>query len=153
MEDTMQFAALANAFNSKTNKILIGSVIGLLALIVVVFLIVKFKSKFKDMITNTKLVNNLETEIKTDDITLTQAQFNSYASALYSAMKGWGTDEEKIYNVFRQMNTRSDVLQLIKVFGVKDGDTLTEWLNDDLSASEIEKINTILATNDINYSF
>lgn len=153
MEDTMQFAALANAFNNKTNKILIGSVIGLLALIVVVFLIVKFKSKFKDMVTNTKLVNNLETEIKTDDITLTQAQFNSYASALYSAMKGWGTDEEKIYNVFRQMNTRSDVLQLIKVFGVKDGDTLTEWLNDDLSASEIEKINNILATNDINYSF
>ena len=153
MEDSMQFAALANAFNSKTNKILIGSVIGLLALIVVVFLIVKFKSKFKDMVTNTKLVNSLETEIKTDDITLTQAQFNSYASALYSAMKGAGTDEEKIYNVFRQMQTRSDVLQLIKVFGVKDGDTLSEWLNDDLSASEIEKINTILASNDINYSF
>lgn len=153
MEEQMNFTLLANAFNSKTNKILIGSVLGVLALIVVVFLIVKFKSKFKDMITNTKLVNNLETEIKKDDITLTQAQFNSYASALYSAMKGWGTDEEKIYNVFRQMNTRSDVLQLIKVFGVKDGDTLTEWLNDDLSASEIEKINTILATNDINYSF
>ena len=51
------------------------------------------------------------------------------------------------------MQSRSDVLQLIKVFGVKDGETLTEWINYDLSASEIDKNNTILATNDINYSF
>ena len=153
MEEQLTFAAMANAFNSKTNKIVIGGLLGLLALVVIVLLFIKYRSKFKDLITNAKLVNSLETEIKTDDITFTQTQFNAFASALYAAMDGAGTDEQKIYNVFRQMQSRSDVLQLIKVFGVKDGETLTEWINDDLSASEIEKINTILATNDINYSF
>lgn len=153
MEEQLTFVAMANAFNSKTNKIVIGGLLGLLALVVIVLLFIKYRSKFKDLITNAKLVNSLETEIKTDDITFTQTQFNAFASTLYAAMDGAGTDEEKIYNVFRQMQSRSDVLQLIKVFGVKDGETLTEWINYDLSASEIDKINTILATNDINYSF
>ena len=136
---------------SKTVKIVAISAIVLVVVAIVILLVVKYKDKLTDTLKNRELAESLNEEINQDDITLTQMQLNTFASSLYAAMDGAGTDEDKIYNVFRAMGTRSDVLQLIKTFGVKDGETLTEWLYGDLSSKEIDKINSILANNNINY--
>lgn len=138
---------------SKTIKVVAISVVVLVIVAIIILIIVKYKGKLTDTIKNRELAESLDEEINQDDITLTQTQLNTFASSLYAAMDGLGTDEDKIYNVFRAMGTRSDVLQLIKTFGVKDGETLTEWLNGDLSSKEIDKINSILANNNINYQF
>ncbi len=138
---------------SKTVKVVAISVVVLVIVAIIILIIVKYKGKLTDTIKNRELAESLDEEINQDDITLTQTQLNTFASSLYAAMDGLGTDEDKIYNVFRAMGTRSDVLQLIKTFGVKDGETLTEWLNGDLSSKEIDKINSILANNNINYQF
>jgi hypothetical protein len=69
-------------------------------------------------------------------------------------MKGPGTDEDKVAEVFKQMNSRSDVLMLKKEYGVIDGETLDEWIDDDFSASGKEEyINKILRTKSIQYVF
>jgi hypothetical protein len=138
---------------SKTVKVVAISVLVLVIVAIIILIVVKYKGKLTDTIKNRELAESLDEEINQDDITLTQTQLNTFASSLYAAMDGVGTDEDKIYNVFRAMGTRSDVLQLIKTFGVKDGETLTEWLNGDLSSKEIDKINSILANNNINYQF
>ena len=137
-------------------KVIMISVIAAIVIAVAIFLIVKLKGGVKSIVNddkNNKLIDEINKEQNTDDITLTQLQFNAYASSLKKALQGLGTDEKKIYNVFQQMNTRSDVLQLIKTFGVVDGENLNEWLNDDLNAKEIDKINQILAEKGINYKF
>lgn len=137
-------------------KVITISVIAAIVIAIAIFLIVKLKGGVKSIVNddkNNKLIDEINKEQNTDDITLTQLQFNAYASSLKKALQGLGTDEKKIYNVFQQMNTRSDVLQLIKTFGVVDGENLNEWLNDDLNAKEIDKINQILAEKGINYKF
>lgn len=138
---------------AKLVKIISISAVILVVVAIILLIVLKYKGKLSDTIKNRALAESLDEEINQDDITLTQMQLNTYASSLYVAMNGMGTDEDKIYNVFRAMGTRSDVLQLIKTFGVKDSETLTEWLYADLSAKEIDKINSILANNNINYQF
>ncbi len=147
---------IAYLSNNKKAKIIAISIIAVIIIAVIIIIVLKIKGFGKtihDSETNAKLAKQLDEEISEDKITITQQQLNSYASKLYAAMKGWGTDEESIYDVFREMKTRSDVLQLIKTFGVKDHMTLNEWLNDELSADEIYKINEILSGNNINYKF
>jgi hypothetical protein len=79
------------------------------------------------------------------------SQYRVMAEQLYAAMKGWGTNEESIYNVFRQMKSRVDVLKLIDAYGVKDGEDLVTWLNGDLWS--FTKINQILRDNGVDYTF
>ena len=86
-------------------------------------------------------------------LSYTSSEYSSYATRLYTAMKGLGTDESAIYNIFYLMKTKADVLKLIAVFGTKDEMTLSEWLADDLSTSEILKVNTILSDSGIDYQF
>ena len=127
-----------------------------LIIVVVIIIIIRKKKKSQEAIdkeANDRILNEMNREIQSTDITLTQTQFNACASKLYVAMKGWGTNEGKIYAVFEEMNTRSDVLQLIKTFSIKDSQNLNEWLHNELNTKEIEHINEILSTKGINYSF
>lgn len=99
------------------------------------------------------MIEEANKNIDTQQLTLTQDQYNTYATRLYKAMKGLGTDEEAIYAVFEAMQTYSDVQQLVKTYGLKDGETLKEWLYGDLSNSEIQHLNEILSSKSINYQF
>lgn len=142
--------------SNKKAKLITIAVIAVVVLAIAIYIICKVNGigkKIHDSSTNSKLAKLLDEEIDDKSITSTQMQLNGYASKLYAAMKGWGTDEDSIYDVFRQMQSRSDVLQLIRTFGVKDHMTLNEWLIDELSANEIDKVNQILANNGINYKF
>ena len=112
------------------------------------------------------------TAIKTDiakeenkgiEPTYSESNYKTLADRLYSAMNTSGTDESAIYSVFQQMKTRIDVLKLIEaygtrqlyVFGVPVGgkQNLSQALSDELSSSEIAKVNQILFTKGINYKF
>lgn len=134
----------------KQITIIVGCV---LALIVVIWAIVAIKGKIGDAVTNSKLIDEVNKEIDTNKITLTQSQINTLASKIYTAMSGAGTDEEAIYDAFSTLSSYSDLQQLNKTFGVKEHMTLREWLRDDLSTSEINHINEILASKNINYVF
>lgn len=134
----------------KQITIIVGCV---LALIVVIWAIVAIKGKIGDAVTNSKLIDEVNKEIDTNKITLTQSQINTLASKIYTAVSGAGTDEEAIYDAFSTLSSYSDLQQLNKTFSVKEHMTLREWLRDDLSTSEINHINEILASKNINYVF
>lgn len=147
-------------WSEKQKKTYIAAIISLavITVIVVVIVIIVKKRKKKqqdatDQEANERLLGLMNSEIQSDEITLTQAQFNACVNKLVAAMSGWGTNEAKVYEVFEEMNTRSDVLQLIKTFGVKESQNLNEWLHDDLNTNEIAHINQILSTKNINYMF
>lgn len=95
-------------------------------------------------------------------LTYPLSNYNVLADILQAAMFDLGTNESYIYDVFRKLKNPRDLLQLIKAFGIrpyysfgwKQGDyNLGQWFNEELSSSEVNKINQILASNGITYTF
>ena len=117
------------------------------------FLLLKGISMVNNKMLERKLVDKANAEIKDGDVTLTPSELSNMADRLHAAMVGFGTDEEAIYAVFRLLRTRSDLMALVKAFGIRKGESLSQWLTGDLSRKEIEKVNAILVNNRINYSF
>lgn len=103
------------------------------------------------------------------------SQYEGLSQALVQAMTGCGTDKDMVFNVFRQMKNDADILRLVNAFGVRFyqpcawtspisysiwlvndqayGGGIATWLDYDLSAGDIRKINTILSDAGINYQF
>ena len=123
------------------------------AFVLLIWIISKVKGKIEDSIVNNKLVDEVNAEMDVNQTTLTQSQLNTLSTKIYSALKGVGSDEDAVYSAFEEVQNRTDLLQLIKTFGVKDSLTIKEWLYDDLSVDEIAHINNILASKNINYVF
>ncbi len=99
---------------------------------------------------------------------IASGQTPSYSDTVYvgfadkietAGMLSAGTDEESIYRVFSQMKNDVDVLKLIRAFGNRRMEfslawgSLSAWLDGEMNASEIAKINAILETNGIKYRF
>lgn len=141
--------------NNKTTKIVVIVLIAIVVLLVVlgVLKLTGVTTKIDDKIAEKKIGDTLDKEISTAAVHITPVEAKAYADKLYAAMKGLGTDEDAIYEVFANMTTRSDVLYLIKTFGVKDSKTLNEWLTAELNANERTKLNNILANSNVNYQF
>ncbi len=137
---------------SVTKLVLVVLVIGIAGWLLSYFG-VKIFNNLRDAIRNKDLVDKANAEIKDSDVTLTSAQASTLADKIFSALRGWGTDEEAVYSAFRMLRSRSDLLLLSRTFGVRGGRTLSEWLSSDLSQKELDKVNQILATNGITYSF
>lgn len=149
----MNYNSLIKNPKVKITAIVIAVVLLIVILVVCYFKLKKGTTNLIDVIKNKQLANEADAEINPDNISLTQVQINTLADKLHTAMSGMGTDEDAIFAVFNSLNTRSDLLQLIKTFGYRDGETLQEWLADDLSTSDISHINSILASRNINYIF
>ena len=149
----MNYNSLIKNPKVKITAIVIAVVLMIVILVVCYFKLKKGTTNLIDVIKNKQLANEADAEINPDNISLTQVQINTLADKLHTAMSGMGTDEDAIFAVFNSLNTRSDLLQLIKTFGYRDGETLQEWLVDDLSTSDISHINSILASRNINYIF
>lgn len=113
----------------------------------------KSKQDTEDANKERDIANEVNNAITTSNIRLSQVQLNTLADKLYNAVKGAGTDEKSIYDAMRTLQTKDDVLALIKTFSVRDSMTLREWLYDDLNNSEISKINDILLSKGISFSF
>lgn len=90
-------------------------------------------------------------EVTISNLRISETTAKQLAEKLYTAMKGWGTDEKAIYEVFSQVSTRDDVLYIFAQFGLKDGRNLTQWLTSELNAKERTKVNAILTEKNINY--
>jgi hypothetical protein len=93
------------------------------------------------------------------------SQYRAFADSLFEAMSGMGTDEEEIFNVFRQMKNTLDVLLLTKAFDIRDytddkfiifnikAMNLNQWLSAELSTSNKKELNKILSSKGIKYTF
>lgn len=106
---------------------------------------------------------------------ISNSQVEAVINSLVQAMNGCGSDEEMVYEAFKKLNNDADVQLLISRWGVryytpcavtdpisytlflnnpkKFGGNLTSWLNNDLTTSEIKKINTILSQKKITFKF
>jgi len=107
--------------------------------------------------------------------TLNNSQIMSIINSLKDAMNGCGTNEQRIYDNFSKLNNDADVLLLLKLWQVQYyepcsatspisygrwmfndksfGGNLSEWLNYDMTSSEIKQINSILAKKGIKHKF
>lgn len=101
--------------------------------------------------------DNANNEVLTSNLTYELTTYNTMANKLFEALSGLLTDEQAVYSVFTQLKNRDDILELIKDFGSRGfwpfKGTLSEWLYQSLSASEIEKVNEILERNGNTYKF
>lgn len=136
--------------NLNLTPIVIASLVGVIAIGVVIFFVIRKRRESKE---DREYLQDVEKGIQKSDLTYTNSEYTQFANKLYSAMKGVGTNENAIYDVFSQMQTDSDVKKLISAFGSKGGMTLNEWLLDDLSNKELNKVNQILSKNNINLMF
>jgi hypothetical protein len=82
------------------------------------------------------------------------------AGQIFKAMDGIGTDTDVILNIAKKMKTKSDWLKLVDTFGIKEVSsgiifvsdykgTLPELLPTELSSSEMEELNYILKSIDV----
>lgn len=80
-------------------------------------------------------------------------RYQGLADDIENAIAGWGTDEEAIYDVMRQIKNDIDFLKLQNAFSVRDGENLSQWMRGDLSSSEMASVNSILSSNGVTYRF
>ncbi len=143
--------------NNAMIKYAVGAVVVVVALLVLIWGVMKIKTKLQNTITNQKLTAKANEEIDVEKRTLTDAQINTIVSklqaAFYSGAFGWAEDEDAIYAAFSQIGSRSDLLMVEKEFGVYNDKTLAEHITSLLSQSEINHINQILAAAQINYKY
>jgi conjugal transfer/entry exclusion protein len=111
----------------------------------------------------TDTLNQLDRDIKTlqnqgQKLSYQLSMYKQWADGLESAMKDLGTDTDYIYSVAEKMKNQIDLSQLLKefgrrpyyFFGLKQGDwSLSQWINNEMSSRERNKVNDILAKNGI----
>ena len=109
--------------------------------------------------------NDIKKLSKTEKASYNGSQYRAFADSLYEAMSGMGTDEEEVFNVFRQMKNTLDVLLLTKAFDIRDYTddrvfifnvkpmNLNQWLSAELSTSNKAELNKILSSKGIKYTF
>jgi hypothetical protein len=77
-----------------------------------------------------------------------ESKYVSMAQQLYDATRGgffgWGTAEEAIYGVFRQLPTSFDVSKLADVYQISHSEDFYQMLNDELDTEEFAILQTII---------
>lgn len=143
-------------------------------IVIALYFLTKNLSKWtKSMLEKLKMNQKdkqLEEELKKpgNEPTYMLREYLNFANVLENAMKGLGTDEEAIYQIYKKMRTVGDIAELEKAFGIRrwspTGDKidnkifghdfdLVGWLQKELTDSEIAKINQIFMSKNINYQY
>ena len=90
--------------------------------------------------------------LETNNLTISTSDAALFANTLYGAMLDFGTDEETIYSTINKIQTKDDMLLVIKAFGMKQylwgtraaflgqDYNLIGWLRFELGDKEIAKI-------------
>lgn len=133
-------------------------VIGVFMVISIVLVVVfwgRIKNLFASLTNRVANAQDLQNHIAEtgESPTLSSAKYQQLATAIYNACKGWGTDEEAIYNAFNQLNNTADYLKLESVFGLRDGHDLDWWMRSELQKRERRQLNEILSNKGISHSF
>lgn len=132
----------------------------ILILIAVIATIINAIKKSKS---NKSFEQDYEKYCKQGQQSYPQTTYLNLAGKIYEAgcpaIGCYGTDEDAIYDVFRQMKTDCDVILLARAFGRRQprggiciskvwgddcGEDLGTWLQTELSSGSFEKINKIL---------
>lgn len=97
--------------------------------------------------------------------TASDVQYKTWADSIHSAMNGYGSDEEAIFNVMRNMKNEADVIMLIRAFDVRTISSgrfnvepdlthaLPAAMTSELSSGEIKEVNDILLARGIRFQF
>jgi hypothetical protein len=92
--------------------------------------------------------------LQKENLTISPSDAALYANTLYGAMLDFGTDEKTIYSTIDKIQTKDDMLLVIKVFGMKmylwggraaflgQEYNLIGWFRFELNSKEIAKIKT-----------
>lgn len=131
----------------KWGLILAGIIVGVIVLAVVVWKIKARLQAFKEATQNQAETAALEAQGMT--LSYSKNEYEGMANKLYVAMDGWGTDEDAILEVFERINNDLDFLELDSAFGSKDGYSMLEWLQGDISQYYFDKINNMLNSNGV----
>lgn len=137
--------------NNGGNIAAIGKItIALVVLTIVIILVVVFtkKSRSKEK-ENKEYEKDLNEDIKGGSVTLSSARAKQIADSIYTAVKGFGTDEEAIYSALMNIKTNADFQYVVQKFGIRDDETMIQWLTGDLSSSERKQCNEILSGNGV----
>lgn len=143
-----------NAAEKEIIRTAIPPIIGASVLLLVIYMI------YRKIIAPSSSQKIIQGDIKTNHLSYPKSQYQNFADAIQTAVEGtWGDDENAIYDVFRQMKTNSDVLQLELAWGSRSffvirsglyyGASLSEVLHGELNSTELSKINNILSGNGI----
>ena len=68
---------------------------------------------------------------------ISKSQADDYAEELYDAMDGMGTSDSKLQKVFLSLSSVLDLARISYEYGKKEGETLEEWIDGDLSDADI----------------
>ena len=124
------------------------------AVIIIIAIIVIYKVSKKFLVNEITAaqqehINSLE--IDQSQVTLPQTEISNLVAKLRVAFGKWGyaTDEDMVYDVFESLSNRNDYLALVNAFGVYQDHTLKEWLNKEMSSSEMAHIQEILSSKGI----
>ena len=70
-----------------------------------------------------------------------ESKYSSLAQQLYGATRGgflgWGTEEETVYGIFRQLSSVYDISKIADVYQISQGEDLYQMLNDELGTDEM----------------
>lgn len=143
-------AALLSGENGKLIRRVVIGIIILIFVVIMYFVIKGSIDKAKKNKRNSQAISQIESEIKPEKLTFSDSEYENMAKTIDNAIGFWTDDEEAIYQVFMKLRTNSDLLKLQTVFGTRSsGHELFEAIHRNLSNSEIQKINSILAERNI----
>nr|WP_321409097.1 hypothetical protein [uncultured Carboxylicivirga sp.] len=123
-----------------------------LAIGVGVYAIRKMFKRNPDGTSSTVAPSMKDTVIDSKNLTISPSDAALYANTLYGAMLDFGTDEKTIYSTIEKIQTKDDMLLVIKAFGMKmylwgtraaflgQNYNLIGWLRFELDDKEIGKI-------------
>jgi hypothetical protein len=143
----------------KSKAILIGIAVALI-LLILIWIVGKNYGKIKASGVE-DVVEKAKKDIQKNKLSFDPSWYESAADTIFRAMNGTGTDEDAIYRIFKLLNNKDDLLQLIISFGARESKTwysrfkgsLTEWIQDELDESEAKRLNKILTEKNIQYQF
>lgn len=130
---------------------------------------------FRDLKEKGDVKAELAESAKKEPPSYSDTEYENFANTLFAAMDGAGTDYDKIESVFMKMKNKTDVLSVINFYGIRKLNSGIWWGNDKtgnlaecladelgqqegilnylLKKSELENLNDILASKNIDYKF
>lgn len=148
-------------------------IIAVVAIILVIAAIIVIRRALRPKIHpgSNQIATQAQVELEISQSTQAQSYPNSqyaiWADQLEVAMQDAGTDEDVIFNIIGFMNNDKDVLKLVEAFGTRGYNGTAIWIPswfrpqlslggffaEELTVSELETINSKLASKGILYRF
>ncbi len=94
-----------------------------------------------------------DNEVVSSELSFSSLEYKGMAERLYGAMNGLGTGESIILSVLGSLQTKSDWLKIVAVFGVRESTlwtssfsgNLIQWFGTELTGDEMREVSDVLA--------